>query len=97
MIFDDPQLPLDSSSRRSSSARRSRPAPRSTVPAICKIALDRLFNHPNIGPFISQRLIQQLVTSNPSPAYVGRVAAVFNNNGAGVRGDMAAVIARDPD
>jgi uncharacterized protein (DUF1800 family) len=57
-----------------------------------RIALDRLFNHPNVGPFISQRLIQQLVTSNPSPAYVGRVAAVFNNNGAGVRGDMAAVV-----
>jgi len=57
-----------------------------------RIALDRLYNHPNVGPFISQRLIQQLVTSNPSPAYVGRVAAVFNNNGAGVRGDMAAVV-----
>lgn len=57
-----------------------------------KIALDTLFNHPNVGPFISKQLIQRLVTSNPSPAYVGRVAAVFNNNGAGVRGDMAAVV-----
>ena len=57
-----------------------------------KIALDTLFNHPNVGPFIAFRLIQQLVTSNPSPAYIGRVAAVFNNNGAGVRGDMAAVV-----
>ena len=57
-----------------------------------RIALDRLFNHPNTGPFISQRLIQQFVTSNPSPAYVSRVAAVFANNGAGVRGDMAAVV-----
>lgn len=57
-----------------------------------RIALDRLFNHPNVGPFISQRLIQQMVTSNPSPAYVGRVATVFNNNGSGVRGDMAAVV-----
>ena len=57
-----------------------------------KIALDTLFNHPNVGPFIAFRLIQQLVTSNPSPAYVARVAAVFNNNGAGVRGDMAAVV-----
>jgi uncharacterized protein (DUF1800 family) len=56
------------------------------------VALNTLFNHPNVGPFISQRLIQQLVTSNPSPAYVGRVAAVFNNNGSGVRGDMAAVV-----
>jgi len=57
-----------------------------------RIALDRLFNHPNVGPFISFRLIQQLVTSNPSPAYVGRVAAIFNNNGSGVRGDLAAVV-----
>ncbi|MDP3738868.1 MAG: DUF1800 domain-containing protein [Hyphomonadaceae bacterium] len=57
-----------------------------------RIALDRLYNHPNTGPFISQRLIQQFVTSNPSPAYVGRVATVFNNNGSGVRGDMAAVV-----
>jgi uncharacterized protein (DUF1800 family) len=57
-----------------------------------KIALDTLFNHPNVGPFLAQRLIQQLVTSNPSPAYVQRVASVFNNNGNGVRGDMAAVV-----
>ena len=57
-----------------------------------RIALDTLYNHTNVGPFISFRLIQQLVTSNPSPAYVGRVTAVFNNNGAGVRGDMMAVI-----
>jgi uncharacterized protein (DUF1800 family) len=57
-----------------------------------KIALDTLFNHPNTGPFIAQRLIQQLVTSNPSPAFVHRVAAVFNNNGKGVRGDLAAVV-----
>jgi uncharacterized protein (DUF1800 family) len=57
-----------------------------------RTALDVLYNHPNVGPFIAQRLIQQLVTSNPSPAYVGRVAAAFNNNGSGVRGDMKAVI-----
>lgn len=57
-----------------------------------KVALDTLFNHPNVGPFIGRQLIQRLVTSNPSPAYVGRVAAVFANNGAGVRGDMKAVI-----
>lgn len=57
-----------------------------------RIALDRLFEHPNVGPFIAQRLIQQFVTSNPSPAYVGRVAAVFNNNGSNVRGDLAAVV-----
>ncbi len=57
-----------------------------------KIALDAIFNHPNVGPFVARRLIQQLVTSNPTPAYVGRVASVFNNNGSGVRGDMASVI-----
>lgn len=57
-----------------------------------KFALDTIFNHPNIGPFIAYRLIQQLVTSNPTPAYVQRVATVFNNNGKGVRGDMAALV-----
>ena len=55
-------------------------------------ALDNIFNHPNVGPFIAIRLIQRLVTSNPSPGYVARVSAVFDNNGSGVRGDMAAVI-----
>ncbi|WP_242110707.1 DUF1800 domain-containing protein [Luteimonas aquatica] len=67
-------------------------------------ALDNLFRHPNVGPFIGRQLIQRLVTSNPSPAYVARVAAAFDNNGAGVRGDMKAVVkailldreARDP-
>jgi uncharacterized protein (DUF1800 family) len=54
-------------------------------------ALDIIANHPNVGPFIARQLIQRLVTSNPSAAYVGRVAAVFNNNGAGVRGDLRAV------
>jgi uncharacterized protein (DUF1800 family) len=57
-----------------------------------KVALDTLFNHPNVGPFIGRQLIQRLVSSNPSPAYVGRVAAAFANNGAGVRGDLRAVI-----
>jgi uncharacterized protein (DUF1800 family) len=57
-----------------------------------KIALDTLFNNPNVGPFIAFRLIQQLVTSNPSPAYISRVATIFNNDGTGVRGNMAAVV-----
>ena len=56
------------------------------------LALDTLFKHPNVGPFFGRQLIQRLVTSNPSPAYVGRVAAAFANNGSGVRGDMQAVI-----
>ncbi|RMG86145.1 MAG: DUF1800 domain-containing protein [Bacteroidetes bacterium] len=55
-------------------------------------ALDNLFNHPNVGPFIARRLIQRLVTSNPSPEYIDRVASAFNDNGQGVRGDMKAVI-----
>lgn len=54
--------------------------------------LDALVNHPNTGPFISRQLIQRLVTSNPSPGYVYRVAQVFANNGAGTRGDLAAVV-----
>ncbi|PJA42333.1 MAG: DUF1800 domain-containing protein [Lysobacterales bacterium CG_4_9_14_3_um_filter_62_6] len=55
-------------------------------------ALNNIFNHPNVGPFVSRRLIQRLVSSNPSPAYVQRVASVFNNNGSGVRGDLRAVV-----
>ncbi|HUN84987.1 MAG TPA: DUF1800 family protein [Terracidiphilus sp.] len=57
-----------------------------------KIALDTLFNHPNLPAFFSKQMIQHLVSSNPSPAYVSRVAAVFKDNGQGVRGDMKAVL-----
>ncbi|MCB0601610.1 MAG: DUF1800 domain-containing protein [Saprospiraceae bacterium] len=57
-----------------------------------KEAIHTLFMHPNVGPFIGKQLIQRLVTSNPSPAYVARVSQAFNNNGQGVRGDMKAVI-----
>ena len=49
-------------------------------------------NHPNVGPFIGKQLIQKLVTSDPSPGYVARVSAVFDNNGAGIRGDLKAVL-----
>ena len=56
-----------------------------------RIALDTLFNHANTGPFFARQMIQRLVTSNPTPAYVGRVAAAFANNGSGVRGDLKAV------
>jgi len=55
-------------------------------------ALDDIFQHPNVGPFIGSRLIRELVTSNPSPAYVARVTAVFDDNGGGVRGDLWAVV-----
>ncbi len=69
------------------------------------LVLDLLFNHPNTGPFICRQLIQRLVTSNPSPGYVYRVAQVFADNGQGVRGDLKAVVqgilldyeARSPD
>ncbi len=55
-------------------------------------ALDNIFSHPNVGPFVAIRLIQRLTTSNPSPGYVQRVAETFNDNGSGVRGDLAAVV-----
>lgn len=55
-------------------------------------ALDVLFNHQNVGPFIGRRLIQRLVKSNPSPGYIARVAAAFNDNGSGVRGDLKALV-----
>ncbi|MBU6395493.1 MAG: DUF1800 family protein [Sphingomonadales bacterium] len=77
----------------------------STSPAAdLKVLITRLVRHPNVGPFIGRQLIQRMVTSNPSPAYVARVSAVFANDGKGVRGNMKAVLkailldpeARDP-
>ncbi len=56
------------------------------------MALDTIFAHPNVAPFTSRQLIQRLVTSNPTPAYVTRVATVFNNDGSGVKGNLKAVI-----
>ena len=55
-------------------------------------ALDVLFYHPNVGPYISRHLIMRLVTSNPTPEYIVRVAQVFNDNGKGIRGDLKAVV-----
>jgi uncharacterized protein (DUF1800 family) len=57
-------------------------------------ALDNIFNHPNVGPYIGKQLIQRLVTSNPSPAYVQRVANAFNDDGSPqhVRGNLQAVV-----
>ncbi len=57
-----------------------------------EMAVDYIFNHPNVGPFISRQLIQRLIKSNPTAGYIRRVATVFNDNGQGVRGDMTAVI-----
>ena len=59
--------------------------------AALKTVLDTLFNHANTPVFFSKQMIQRLVTSNPSPAYIDRIARVFSNNGSGVRGDLAAV------
>ena len=55
-------------------------------------AMLNIFSHPNVGPFVARQLILHLVSSNPSPAYISRVAVAFNDNGSGVRGDMKAVI-----
>ena len=63
-----------------------------TAQADLTAAMQNIFNHPNVGPFISKQLIQKLVTSNPSPDYVSRVTQVFNDNGSGVRGDLKAVV-----
>jgi hypothetical protein len=72
------------------------PAVTTDSAAICdqhfNIAQEMLYQHPNTGPFISRQLIQRMVTVNPSPAYIYRVAKKFENNGSGVRGDMAAVV-----
>lgn len=62
------------------------------APSALAQALDTIFAHPNVAPFFARQLIQRLVTSNPSGAYVARVATVFNNNGNGVKGDLKAVI-----
>ncbi len=72
-------------------------SPNAGAPSGCGLAdfdyaIDNIFFHANVGPFISKQLIQQLVTSNPTPAYVGRVAAVFNNDGTGVRGNLGATV-----
>jgi len=64
----------------------------SSAAADLSAALDNIARHPNVAPFISKQLIQHLVTSNPSPAYVARISAVFNDNGSGVRGDLGAVV-----
>lgn len=61
-------------------------------PGAVRIALDAIFNHPNTAPFIARQLIQRLVTSNPTPAYIQRVAQIFADNGQGTRGDLRAVV-----
>ena len=74
--------------------RSEYPACRSGGRAGSRRALDNIFFHPNVGPFIARQLIQKLVASNPSPDYVARVSAVFDDDGSGHRGNLAAVIVR---
>ena len=99
--FDDPAKnwtqPLRAwSSRHSSGAKRLFPGVALTAGRTpeqdLKDALDTIASHPNVGPFLGKRLIQFFVTSNPSAAYVNRVASVWNNNGQGVRGDLKSVV-----
>ena len=78
-----------------STARCCRQA--ATIQSDLATAIHNIFTHPNVGPFICRQLIQKLVTGDPSPTYVARVATVFNNNGAGVRGDLRAVVQCDPE
>lgn len=91
--YPGPMLPI--ASRHDTTAKtilgQSLPAAQTIVQDLDG-AIDIIFNHPNVGPFVATRLIRAIVTSNPSAAYIARVASVFNNNGQGVRGDMKAVI-----
>ena len=92
--FDKPMQPFEAAHDMSAKALLSGvtlPAGQ-TAPEDLAGVIASIFNHPNVGPFVGRQLIQHLVTSNPSAAYVGRVAAVFANDGSGVRGDMKAVI-----
>ena len=57
-----------------------------------QLALDAIYAHPNVAPFVGRQLVQRLVCSNPSPAYVRRVAAVFDNDGSGIKGNLRAVL-----
>ena len=99
--YPGPMLPIQS--RHDTSAKtllgQSLPAGQTIVQDLDG-AINIIFNHPNVGPFVATRLIRALVTSNPTPAYITRIASVFNDNGQGVRGDMQAVIRAillDPD
>jgi uncharacterized protein (DUF1800 family) len=90
--YPGPMLPIASNHDTSMKILLSQPLTGQTILADLDGAIDIIFNHPNVGPFLATRLIRALVTSNPSPAYIARVAAAFNDNGVGVRGDMKAVI-----
>jgi hypothetical protein len=99
--YPGPMLPIQSRHDASAKNILGQPLPAGrTIVQDLDGAIDIVFNHPNVGPFVATRLIRALVTSNPSPAYIARVASVFNNNGQEIRGDMQAVISAillDPD
>ena len=103
-VHSAPLVPFEPSERRHESGEKSFLGV--TIPAntpireSLRLALDRLAAHPNVGPFIGRQLIQRLVTSNPSPEYVARVAATFDDDGTGRRGNLEAVVRSvltDPD
>jgi uncharacterized protein (DUF1800 family) len=85
-------LPLDPYASSHSSTQYNDPAYTALAAQELLITHDKLFNHPNVGPFICRQLIQRMVTSTPSPGYIYRVVQKFNDNGSGVRGDMKAVV-----
>jgi uncharacterized protein (DUF1800 family) len=91
--FDQPMQPIEVSHDTTEKVMLGADLPAGqTAEADLAGLIAAIFNQPNVGPFVCRQLIQHLVTSFPSPAYVERVAAVFANDGAGVRGDMKAVI-----
>ncbi len=92
--FDFPMLPVESNHDTTAKTLISGfviPAGQTSTQDL-NMAINHLYSHANVGPFISKQLIQKLVSSDPSPAYVTRVATIFNNNGAGVKGDLKAVV-----
>ncbi|MCP5115453.1 MAG: DUF1800 domain-containing protein, partial [bacterium] len=100
--FVGPMIPVESKHDTSEKILMDgfRIPPGQTAREDLEMAVRHVFEHPNVGPFVCKQLIQHLVTSNPSPAYVARVAAAFNDNGSGVRGDLKAVaraILLDPE
>jgi uncharacterized protein (DUF1800 family) len=91
--YPGPMLPIQSAHNVSAKTILGQSLPANqTIQQDLDGAINIIFNHPNVGPFLATRLIRALVTSNPSPAYIARVASVFNDNGQGVRGDMRAMI-----
>ncbi len=91
--YPGPMIPVPGKHNTSAKTILGRAIPANqTIQQDLDSAINIIFSHPNVGPFIATRLIRALVTSNPSPAYIARVAAKFDDNGAGVKGDMKAVI-----